>query len=356
MSPLAWFGLAAAAAALLRKKPADAPAFAFVPGGSPLGPDQEAYIRELHPAAQARFRALLRAIEASGWRVTVTSGYRSFAKQAALYAADSRNARPGRSHHNYGLAIDINAANKDGRALRKASPKSEWLASGIPQLAKSMGFAWGGDFAGYYDPVHFDLKNDYPMDQVAAAAAAQFGTDPYRVQGNQVQLSGLRSRTLGKIADMHLPEVIDGRRRVPGTEQYLGDGNNSREHQALQFRIAFNIEDKFSDKCQVLTELPVASPEAEGGYRIPDIIAYDLQSGINPLVVIELSLNEESFDRDYKKIKELVSYYPSLEEAFCYQMGEDKWIRYSRKSGYEETDRSQYLKVNLRKLMKKAKR
>jgi len=35
---------------------------------------------------------------------------------------------------------------------------SDWKSSGIVDMAKDMGFKWGGDFSGYHDPIHFYLE------------------------------------------------------------------------------------------------------------------------------------------------------------------------------------------------------
>ena len=51
---------------------------------------------------------------ATGNAITVDSGYRSLAEQAALYAANPLTAAaPGRSMHNYGYAIDILSTDAD---------------------------------------------------------------------------------------------------------------------------------------------------------------------------------------------------------------------------------------------------
>lgn len=185
-----------------------------------LSAQQESFISNLNvsPGVQDKFRALIDAITKSGWQVILTSGYRDFAAQAVQHAADSKNAAPGLSAHDYGMAIDINAKNiATGKQLMKASTKQEWLDSGIPQLAKSMGFKWGGydseaeyqsafegikspfhtiiarkkenksQFAGYYDPVHFEI----PINTTAllAQGKAQFGSDVTQIQGNQILIS-----------------------------------------------------------------------------------------------------------------------------------------------------------------------
>lgn len=96
----------------------------------------------LQPEMRARAVALVRGLRAAGWSVTVTSGYRSPAAQARLYANRARNpypvAPPGCSWHQLGYAID--------------------LVTDYPDLAgaaEEFGLYW----AGARDPVHFQLPS-----------------------------------------------------------------------------------------------------------------------------------------------------------------------------------------------------
>jgi hypothetical protein len=151
---------------------------------------QQKFVNELHYKLRATFTKLILDIQDStGWKVIITSGYRSFQKQAELQEDDDRNADPGRSHHNYGLGIDINLQKGD-KILRKASPRAEWEATGAIQIAKALGFTWGGDFVNYYDPVHFDLKDVYPIDKLVENANLVANNDLTKVQGNKVPLFG----------------------------------------------------------------------------------------------------------------------------------------------------------------------
>lgn len=154
-----------------------------------LSEAQKKFIQELHPAARDKFARLVADIEKkTGWRVTINSGYRSYAEQAVEYQANSKNAKPGYSYHNYGLALDLNVS-KGKVMLMKNSSDAEWEASGVPALARSMGFRWGGDLTGYQDAVHFDLGNKYDINKLRQLAVSQFGTNPANVIGNQVKIS-----------------------------------------------------------------------------------------------------------------------------------------------------------------------
>lgn len=153
-----------------------------------LNYENDSYLENLHPEIKKRFQNLINEIEKLGFRVLITSGYRSFSKQAELKAQNASNAAAGYSLHNYGLAIDINLQ-KGFQLLTKKTDKKIWLESGVPQLAKKLGFIWGGDITGYYDPVHFAIK--YDTKQLYTRALKQYGNDPRKIQGNKVSLSGL---------------------------------------------------------------------------------------------------------------------------------------------------------------------
>jgi peptidoglycan L-alanyl-D-glutamate endopeptidase CwlK len=161
-----------------------------------LAAHHEAYLQQLHPEVQDKFRELVAAVEGSGYHVIITSGYRSFEKQAALHKENSANAQAGRSPHNYGLALDLNLQKGVG-VWRKSTTKKEWENTGVPALAKSLGFRWGGNFTAYYDPVHFDTlpaatATAY-MDSLYQQAQAQLNSD---IANRQLQPTNLNTLTL----------------------------------------------------------------------------------------------------------------------------------------------------------------
>lgn len=150
-----------------------------------LKANQESYVREMHPEVQNKFRAFIKEVEDSGWTVIPTSGYRDFQKQLSLWRQNSSNARPGKSHHNYGLALDINAS-KGTQYLRKSSSESAWVNSGIPAIAKKHGISWQYAFGSYKDPIHFYVKHD--TSKLLQRAIAKFGSEE-NIIGNQVPLT-----------------------------------------------------------------------------------------------------------------------------------------------------------------------
>jgi LAS superfamily LD-carboxypeptidase LdcB len=106
-----------------------------------------ASLRDLDQRAQSTARAFVRALQAAGVSVTVTSTRRDASVQAGLYAdymaGRSRYpaAPPGRSTHGLGLAFDL-----------KLNPPVYAAAGAAWERA---GFTWGGRFK---DQIHFDFR------------------------------------------------------------------------------------------------------------------------------------------------------------------------------------------------------
>jgi len=151
-----------------------------------LKPEQELFIRNLNPDLQGKFRKFISSAEKEGYAVLITSGYRSFSEQAKLKRENSNNASAGHSQHNYGAAIDINME-KDGKVYSKATSRAKWEKTGIPQMAKKMGFVWGGsDFGNYHDPVHFGIKLN--ISKMIAEAKNKYGNNVNNIHGNKLKI------------------------------------------------------------------------------------------------------------------------------------------------------------------------
>lgn len=123
----------------------------------------------LTPDTQAAVARFLAAAKDAGYEVTIASTRRTCAEQNGLYAigrgeGDTRatitNARGCVSWHVLGRAIDFRLAaprNKD----------ADYRAVGA--IGKSLGFKWGGDFAGFYDPVHLEWHGSVPIEDVCTS-------------------------------------------------------------------------------------------------------------------------------------------------------------------------------------------
>ncbi|GAA4353103.1 hypothetical protein GCM10023185_13400 [Hymenobacter saemangeumensis] len=120
--------------------------------------ETEAKLAQLTPAARAKFRTFLEAARERGWQVVFVSGYRTYAQQAALHAANPRNAAaPGHSSHETREAGDLNFIHsRTGAELRKGTSKIRWQASGLVYDAAAAGLTWGGPFG---DNNHFSARS-----------------------------------------------------------------------------------------------------------------------------------------------------------------------------------------------------
>lgn len=122
-----------------------------------------------------------------GIYVQMTSGFRSFEEQAALYGQGRKSyqykgkeygrlydrngkklpivtqAAPGQSIHNYGLAVDYVLVSPDGsRAIW--SVNKQWRR--VAQIGKSLGFEWGGDWTSFVDAPHLQYTQGLTLSQL----------------------------------------------------------------------------------------------------------------------------------------------------------------------------------------------
>jgi len=168
-------------------------------GNYGLSVTQEKFIQQLHPQVQDKFRALIATIEkTTPFKVRIECSYRSFQYQQTLKQSYSVNyptipvAEPGKSYHQYGLALDISlwpASTGVGIGTEYYShnkTQQQWVDTTVPEIATDLGFVWGGDFT-KYDPVHFDLSSVYALKSLYATAIAQFGSNPNKIAGNKIK-------------------------------------------------------------------------------------------------------------------------------------------------------------------------
>lgn len=118
--------------------------------------DPKGKIAALHPAMQAKAKALLAEAQKRGLDVWIFEGMRSIARQNKLYAQG--RTKPGKkvtwvkgggSYHNYGLAIDV--------VFHGKAPWGEthdWKKLG--EAGKAAGLTWGGDWS-KPDRPHFQM-------------------------------------------------------------------------------------------------------------------------------------------------------------------------------------------------------
>lgn len=121
-------------------------------------------IEDLQQKFQPMVRELLTrgnaVINATGYKLFITDGFRSFAEQTELYAQGRTKpgpivtqARAGESPHNYGLAVDL-AFQKNGELSYAAN-----LYKPVYEIARQLGFVLGADWTGFVDVPHFEYPN-----------------------------------------------------------------------------------------------------------------------------------------------------------------------------------------------------
>lgn len=122
----------------------------------------------LHPIVDEKQMELVQQAQAIGISVLITDGFRSIEEQDALYEQGRStegsvvtNARGGDSYHNYGLAVDFALITRQGDVVwdmnydGNGNGISDWME--VVELAKQLGFTWGGDWASFPDYPHLQM-------------------------------------------------------------------------------------------------------------------------------------------------------------------------------------------------------
>ena len=110
-----------------------------------------------------RFKSFLEEfLQKPGYTLLINATYRTFKRSAELKKQNSENASPGKSAHNYALAIDFNLITPTGFKLRKQENKNEWIATGIVDIAQKHNLGWGGNYKSYKDYIHFYVNGWNP--------------------------------------------------------------------------------------------------------------------------------------------------------------------------------------------------
>ena len=129
---------------------------------------------ELHPTVANKTEELIEKAEELGIFVVITDDFRSIDDQHALYErgreSDGRvvtNAKGGESYHNYGLAIDFALRTEDDDVIwdleydGNQNGESDWME--VVDIAKDLGFTWGGDWTRFRDYPHLQMDFGYSI-------------------------------------------------------------------------------------------------------------------------------------------------------------------------------------------------
>ncbi|MCQ6280882.1 M15 family metallopeptidase [Bacillus sp. EB600] len=123
---------------------------------------------DLDPVVKERSNRLIQQAAKKGIVVVITNGFRSVEEQNRLYEQGRTtqgtivtNAQGGESYHNYGLAVDFALKTPSGNVIwdRKydgnKNGRTDWTE--VVEIAKSVGFTWGGDWAKFKDYPHLQM-------------------------------------------------------------------------------------------------------------------------------------------------------------------------------------------------------
>lgn len=123
---------------------------------------------EMHPLVKERANQLVEQAATKGISIVITDDYRSMEDQDRLYQQGRTaggeivtNAKGGESFHNYGLAIDFAIKTTTGNVIWDMSydgngnGASDWME--VVDVAKVLGFEWGGDWVGFKDYPHLQM-------------------------------------------------------------------------------------------------------------------------------------------------------------------------------------------------------
>jgi peptidoglycan LD-endopeptidase CwlK len=129
----------------------------------------DSFPTELNPLVKERTDQLIQNASKKGITVVITDGFRSAAEQDRLYKKGRTvngnivtNAKGGESYHNYGLAVDFALKTPSGKVIwdmkydGNKNGRKDWYE--VVDLAKDLGFTWGGDWAKFKDYPHLQMN------------------------------------------------------------------------------------------------------------------------------------------------------------------------------------------------------
>jgi peptidoglycan LD-endopeptidase CwlK len=124
---------------------------------------------ELHPIVKERSNQLIQQSAQKGIVILITDDFRSAEDQDRLYEQGRTSegnivthARGGESFHNFGLAIDFAIKTPSENVIwdmqydGNQNGKSDW--DEVVEMAKALGFEWGGDWAQFKDYPHLQMN------------------------------------------------------------------------------------------------------------------------------------------------------------------------------------------------------
>lgn len=136
--------------------------------------EEQFEVTGLHPVVAEKQNKLVERARKNGIKIIITEGYRSKERQDELFEQGRStagqivtSARGGESYHNYGLAIDFAIRVSADKVIwdmdydGNGNGKSDWME--IVEIAKELGFEWGGDWASFPDYPHLQYDFGYSI-------------------------------------------------------------------------------------------------------------------------------------------------------------------------------------------------
>lgn len=118
-------------------------------------------IDDLQPVVAYKARAFVKACEAAGIDLLITSTLRDFEAQDALYAQGRTtpgkvvtNAKAGQSWHNWGLAFDV-VPLRNGKPVWGTTGVDGALWAKVGEIGESVGLEWAGRWKRFREMAHF---------------------------------------------------------------------------------------------------------------------------------------------------------------------------------------------------------
>ncbi|WP_017549554.1 M15 family metallopeptidase [Salinicoccus carnicancri] len=133
--------------------------------------------KELHPAVEEHKNILLDRAAERNIDAVITEGFRSVSQQDELYEQGRvsegeivTRSRGGESYHNYGLAVDFALRDDEGEIIwdtaydGNGNGQADWVE--VADIAKSLGFEWGGDWEDFPDYPHLQMDFGLSIDEL----------------------------------------------------------------------------------------------------------------------------------------------------------------------------------------------
>lgn len=132
---------------------------------------------ELHPVVEQAKNELVDQASEIDIDVMITDDVRSKERQDELYARGRStkgtivtHAQGGESYHNYGLAIDYAIKDNNDNVIwdihydGNDNGESDWFE--VAEIAKDIGFEWGGDWQHFKDYPHLQMTFGLSIDEL----------------------------------------------------------------------------------------------------------------------------------------------------------------------------------------------